>query len=162
MQLKSIYWKQVFHLTLIAKLCSKLLYARTEVWNRKFDRRLIYIYTPGKLPFHAYKMYTKFFLTSLQSTNIGRLENWRAKDSRDAKFTVFFLERVTTSCDKQFWRSFDFNVVPGFPDRVTPVSLDCALLSFTENVLVNSSRLEGFFMLYGIIIIIYAGIISFV
>ena len=148
MQLKSIYWKQVFHLTLIAKLCSKLLrYARTEVWNRKFDRRLIYIYTPGKLPFHAYKMYTKFFLTSLQSTNIGRLENWRAKDSRNAKFTVFFLERVKTivktSCDKQFWRSLDFNVVPGFPDRVTPVSLDFALLSFTENFLVNSSRLGG-------------------
>ena len=71
-------------------------YARTEVWNRTFDQQLIYIYTPGKLPSMHINV-SKCFLTLLQSTDIGRLENWWVTDSRKAKFSVFILERVTTS-----------------------------------------------------------------
>lgn len=51
-----------------------------------FGQQWLTIYTPGKLPFHAPKMFTKCFLTLLLFTKIGRLESWR----------VCFLDRVTT------------------------------------------------------------------
>ena len=52
------------------------------------------------------------------------LENLQATELRNAKSSVFILERVMTLCDKKFWWSLYFNVVPSFRSRVTPVSLD--------------------------------------
>ena len=150
---------KLFTLFLFFKLCSKFLRADRGVKSHAPSAVDLHLHT-WKASIHAYKMYSKCFLSLLQSTDIGRLENWRVTDSRKAKFSVFILERVTTSCDKRFWWSLDFNVVPSFPERVTPVSPRLTLKSF----LVNSPRLEGFFFILDriIIIIIHAGIIYFV
>ena len=71
--------KQVFHLTLIAKLCSKLLRADRGVKSHVRSAVNLHLHN-WKASIHVYKMYSKCFLTLLQSTNIGRLENWQVTD----------------------------------------------------------------------------------